>query len=107
MVSQEKKGRRRQQTGKVLSARNAQTIIIGVEWSQHHLLYKKSIRRLTKYVAHDEKSEAKRGDTVLIEETRPLSATKRWRLVRVVQKGELSDLSPDAAAAVPQEVATR
>ncbi|MSQ08366.1 MAG: 30S ribosomal protein S17 [Dehalococcoidia bacterium] len=108
MVNQEKTGRRRQQTGKVLSARNIQTIIVGVEWSLRHLLYKKSIRRLTKYVAHDEKSEAKLGDTVLIEETRPLSATKRWRLIQVVQKGELSDLSPDAAAAaVPQEAATR
>lgn len=92
--------RRRRRTGTVISARNAKSIIVGVEWSQMDQKYHKRIRRRTKFVAHDELSAAKRGDTVVIEETRPLSATKRWRLIEIVRKGELADVSPDEAAAV-------
>ena len=95
-------GRRLRRVGKVLNARNAKTITVGVEWSQRHLIYRKSVRRLTKLVAHDEKGEAKRGDTVTIEETRPLSATKRWRLVEIIQKGELAEVTPDEAGAAPE-----
>ncbi len=92
-------GRRQRRTGTVISARNAKTIIVGVEWTQMNQIYRKRTRRLSKFVAHDENGTARRGDTVLIEETRPLSATKRWRLVEVVKKGELADVSPDEAAA--------
>lgn len=92
---------RQQRVGRVLNARNEKTITVGVVWSQRNLIYRKSVRRLTKLVAHDEKGEAKRGDTVLIEETRPLSATKRWRLVSVLQKGELAEVSPEEAGAAP------
>lgn len=100
------KARRQRRTGTVLKNNNAQTIVVGVAWSLRDPLYKKQVRRLTKFVAHDEKGDAKRGDTVLIESTRPLSATKRWRLVEVVSRGELADVSPDAAAAaVPVEAA--
>ncbi len=97
------KARRQHRTGTVLKNNNAKSIVVGVEWSLRNPLYKKQVRRLTKFVAHDEKGDAKRGDTVLIESTRPLSATKRWRLVQVVARGELADISPDAAAAVPGE----
>jgi small subunit ribosomal protein S17 len=98
---------RQQRVGTVLSDKNAQTIVVGVEWSRRHPLYHKQMRRRSKFVAHDANGEAKRGDTVLIEETRPLSATKRWRLVRVIAKGELADISPDqAAAAGTPELAT-
>ncbi len=92
---------KQQRTGTVLSDRNKQTLVVGVKWSRQHPIYRKQMRRLTKYVAHDEKGEAKRGDTVLIEATRPLSATKRWRLVKVLAKGALADVSPDEAAATP------
>jgi small subunit ribosomal protein S17 len=105
MANEKTRGHRQRRTGKVLSARNAKTIVVGVEWSQRHPVYQKRIRRLTKFVAHDEKGVAARGDTVLIEETRPLSATKRWRLVEIVKKGEATEVSPDVAGAVGPEAA--
>ena len=62
------------------------TIVVSVERLARHPLYKRVIRLTTKFKAHDETNEAHIGDTVLIEESRPLSATKRWRLVEVVQR---------------------
>jgi small subunit ribosomal protein S17 len=97
--------RRQRKVGTVLKGNNTpKTVVVGVEWSRRHPVYRKQMRKLTKFVAHDEKGEAKRGDTVLIEETRPISATKRWRLVEVVTRGNLAEVSPEVAAAVPDEV---
>ena len=62
------------------------TIVVSVERLARHRLYKRVIRLTTKFKAHDETNDARIGDTVLIEESRPLSATKRWRLVSVVQR---------------------
>jgi len=59
---------------------------VSVERLARHPLYKRVIRLTTKFKAHDEENDARVGDTVLIEESRPLSATKRWRLIRVVQR---------------------
>jgi len=75
-------------TGSVLKDRNAQTIVVGVERLQRHRLYGKLRRSVTRLSAHDPENEAKIGDTVLIEETRPLSATKRWRLVKILERRE-------------------
>jgi small subunit ribosomal protein S17 len=77
---------RKTKTGRVVSDRMDKTIVVSVERLARHPLYKRVIRLTTKFKAHDEANEARIGDTVLIEESRPLSATKRWRLVRVVQK---------------------
>jgi small subunit ribosomal protein S17 len=63
------------------------TIVVSVERLARHRLYKRVIRLTTKFKAHDETNDAKVGDTVLIEESRPLSATKRWRLLSIVQRG--------------------
>ena len=62
------------------------TIVVSVERLARHRLYKRVIRLTTKFKAHDEANDARIGDTVLIEESRPLSATKRWRLVSVVAR---------------------
>ena len=62
------------------------TIVVSVERLARHRLYKRVIRLTTKFKAHDETNDAHIGDTVLIEESRPLSATKRWRLVRVIAR---------------------
>ena len=62
------------------------TIVVSVERLQRHPLYKRVIRLTTKFKAHDERNEARIGDTVRIEESRPLSATKRWRLVEIVAR---------------------
>jgi small subunit ribosomal protein S17 len=77
---------RKTKTGRVVSDRMDKTIVVSVERLARHRLYKRVIRLTTKFKAHDEANEAHVGDTVLIEESRPLSATKRWRLVRIVAK---------------------
>ena len=77
-------GKRKTKVGRVVSDRMDKTIVVSVERLARHRLYKRVIRLSTKFKAHDEANEARIGDTVLIEESRPLSATKRWRLVSVV-----------------------
>jgi small subunit ribosomal protein S17 len=79
-------GKRKTKVGRVVSDRMDKTIVVSVERLARHRLYKRVIRLTTKFKAHDETNEAHIGDTVLIEESRPLSATKRWRLVEVVQR---------------------
>ena len=81
------RGNRKERIGEVISNKMAKTIIVRVERRFSHPRFKKVVTGYTKYYAHDEKSEAKVGDRVKIEETRPLSKTKRWRLVSVVEKG--------------------
>ena len=79
-------GKRKTKVGRVVSDRMDKTIVVSVERLARHRLYKRVIRLSTKFKAHDETNEAHIGDTVLIEESRPLSATKRWRLVSVVAR---------------------
>ena len=79
-------GKRKTKVGRVVSDRMDKTIVVSVERLARHRLYKRVIRLTTKFKAHDETNEARTGDTVLIEESRPLSATKRWRLVSVIQR---------------------
>jgi len=79
-------GKRKTKVGRVVSDKMDKTIVVSVERLARHRLYKRVIRLTTKFKAHDEDNEAHVGDTVLIEESRPLSATKRWRLVEVVAR---------------------
>lgn len=72
--------------GKVVSDKTDKTISVLVETYKTHPLYKKRVKYSKKYAAHDEKNEAKIGDTVRIVETRPLSRTKRFRLVEIIEK---------------------
>ena len=81
--------------GDVISNKMAKTIVVRVERRFPHPKFKKVVTAFTKFYAHDEKSEAKVGDKVRIEETRPLSKLKRWRLVEVVVKN--TDLDRVAA----------
>ena len=80
------RGHRKERVGEVISNKMAKTIVVRVERRFAHLRYKKVVTAYTKFYAHDEKSEAKVGDHVRIEETRPLSRLKRWRLVAIVEK---------------------
>jgi small subunit ribosomal protein S17 len=73
-------------TGRVVSNKMDKTITVTVERQVQHPLYKKIVRRRTKLHAHDEKNECGEGDLVMIEECRPLSRTKSWRLVKVLEK---------------------
>ena len=79
-------GKRKTKVGRVVSDRMDKTIVVSVERLARHPLYKRVIRLTTKFKAHDETNDARVGDTVLIEEARPLSATKRWRLVSIIQR---------------------
>ena len=79
-------GRRKTKTGRVVSDRMDKTIVVSVQRLARHPLYKRVIRVTRKFAAHDELNEAKVGDTVVIEESRPLSATKRWRLVEILSR---------------------
>ena len=77
-------GKRKTMVGRVVSDKMDKTIVVSVERKTRHPLYKRVIRLTSKFKAHDEANEAHIGDTVLIEESRPLSATKRWRLVSII-----------------------
>src|SRR5450755_1867391 len=79
--------KRKQRVGEVVSNKMTKTIVVRVERRFPHPRYKKIVTAYKKFYAHDEKSEAKIGDRVRIEETRPLSKTKCWRLVEVVERG--------------------
>jgi len=80
------RGNRKERIGEVLSNKMAKTIVVRVQRRFPHPEFKKVVTTYKKFYAHDEKSEAKPGDRVRIEETRPLSKTKRWRLVEVVAR---------------------
>lgn len=82
----EQRTQRKVRTGKVVSNKMHKSIIVAIERRVAHPLYKKYFKQTTKFYAHDEKNEAGVGDTVKIMETRPLSKTKRWRLVEIVAK---------------------
>ncbi len=86
-----KRSQRKERVGEVISHKMAKTIVVSVEKRFPHPKFKKIITRFKKFYAHDEKSEARTGDRVRIQETRPLSKLKRWRLVEVVQRGETAD----------------
>ncbi len=79
---------RKQLIGKIISDKMRKTRIVVSETIRQHPLYKKYYKHRTKHYAHDEKEESKTGDIVLIEETRPLSKLKRWRLVKILKKAE-------------------
>src|SRR6476619_6111574 len=93
--------KRKTKVGRVVSDKMDKTIVVSVECLARHPLYKRVIRLTTKFKAHDELNDAHTGDTVMIEESRPLSATKRWRLVKVVQRagehGNPAEIARDAA----------
>ena len=82
-----KRGHRKLRHGQVISNKMAKTIVVRVERRFPHPRFKKVVKAYKKLYAHDEKSEAKVGDWVRVEETRPLSRIKRWRLMEIVERG--------------------
>ena len=85
-VAQRAVSMRKEKTGRVVSDKMDKTIVVSVERLSRHPLYKRVVRLTTKFKAHDERNEARIGDTVRIVESRPLSATKRWRMVEIVAR---------------------
>ena len=79
---------RKTRVGKVVSDKMDKTIVVSIETSVKHPLYKKVIKRTYKLKAHDEQNQCQVGDKVKVMETRPLSKDKRWRLVEIVEKAQ-------------------
>ncbi|HEV2261067.1 MAG TPA: 30S ribosomal protein S17 [Candidatus Rubrimentiphilum sp.] len=84
----EKRHKRRLKQGRVISDKMDKTIVVLSEARVAHPVYGKIVRRSVKFKAHDEKNEAKAGDTVRIAESRPLSREKRWRLVEILERAK-------------------
>ncbi|MBR6021382.1 MAG: 30S ribosomal protein S17 [Kiritimatiellae bacterium] len=84
---------RKKREGVVVSDAMDKTVVVSAERRITHPVYGKTLRRSKKYYVHDEKNEAKKGDKVVIEETRPLSKTKRWRLVEITAKADGSEVA--------------
>jgi small subunit ribosomal protein S17 len=81
-------GSRKHRQGRVVSDAMDKTVVVSVERQFAHPLYGKRVTRRKKYHAHDERNEFRSGDLVVIEETRPLSRRKRWRVVRLIERPE-------------------
>ena len=84
----EQRGLRKERVGVVSSNKMDKTITVAVKWKEKHPIYGKFVNKTKKYHAHDEKNECNIGDTVRIMETRPLSRTKRWRLVNIIERAK-------------------
>ena len=87
-VKNEERGYRKARRGYVVSDKMDKTVVVEVEDRVKHALYGKVVRRSSKIKAHDEQNAAGIGDLVLIAETRPLSASKRWRIVEIIEKAK-------------------
>ncbi|MCC6694618.1 MAG: 30S ribosomal protein S17 [Candidatus Hydrogenedentes bacterium] len=84
----QERGRSKERVGLVTSAAMDKTITVSVERVVHHRLYKKGVKQTKKFKAHDKDNSCAVGDMVRIRETRPLSKTKRWRLVEIVKRAD-------------------
>ena len=82
------RGRRKVRTGVVVSDKMDKTVLVRVDRKVTHPLYRKTVRRSSKFAAHDEQNEAHVGDTVRVVETRPISKSKRWRVVEIVERAK-------------------
>ena len=87
-MNEERTTSRKTRVGKVVSDKMDKTIVVAIEDSVQHPLYKKTMKRTYKLKAHDEANECGIGDTVEVMETRPLSKDKRWRLTRIIEKAK-------------------
>jgi small subunit ribosomal protein S17 len=85
-------GKRRTKVGRVVSDKMDKTVVVSVERLRRHPVYKRVVRLSSKFKAHDDENEARVGDTVRIEESRPLSREKRWRVVEIVARGSYEEL---------------
>jgi small subunit ribosomal protein S17 len=99
-VTQKVQGRRKEVVGEVVSSRMHKTIVVQVTRKKSHPFYGRVIARHKKFYAHDEKNEAHVGDFVRIEETRPLSKLKRWKLKDIIRKAALLPEAPAEAASL-------
>jgi small subunit ribosomal protein S17 len=96
--------RRQQRTGKVVSDKMQKTIVVAIETLKRHPLYKRTYKSTNRFKAHDEHNDARVGDLVRIEETRPLSKDKRWRLVEILNRAAQAPSVESVVAELAPEV---
>ena len=99
---------RKVRTGSVVRVKQDKTAIVEMVWKQRHRLYRKQVRRVARFYAHDPENQCQIGDLVRIEETRPISKTKHWRLLEILQRRQVADVRPielegDAVTVVEEE----
>jgi small subunit ribosomal protein S17 len=105
------KSRRQQKVGRVVSNKMDKTIVVVVESLKKHRIYKRTYKQTKRFHAHDEENTCQVGDVVRIEESRPISKLKRWRLVEIVKRGSgivpveevLAEADPNLTSATPEE----
>ena len=85
---------RKIRTGAVVRTGMAQTAVVEMVWKQRHRLYRKQMRRVTRFYVHDPENQCRVGDTVRIQETRPISKTKHWRLLEILHRRQVADVQP-------------
>ena len=85
---------RKIRVGSVVGTRMDKTAVVEMVWKQRHRVYRKQMRRVTRFYVHDPDSQCRIGDTVRIQETRPISRTKHWRLLDILSRREVADVRP-------------
>jgi small subunit ribosomal protein S17 len=96
-------GRRQQKIGRVTSDKMQKTIVVAVESIKRHPVYKRTYKQTNKFKAHDEQNDARIGDIVRIEETRPLSKEKRWRLLEIMTRADQTVPVTEVVAALEHD----
>ena len=96
--------RRKVRIGRVVSDKMDKTVVVAVEWRRPHRVYKKPVRRETRFVVHDPENQCRLGDTVQIREGRPLSKTKRWRVIGILQREDLAEVQPGELTADDESI---
>lgn len=89
------KERRKVRTGEVIGNKMDKTIIVAVRWRQRHPIYRKAVQHISKFYAHDAENTCNLGDLVRIEETRPISRLKHWRVLDIVERREIAEVKPE------------
>ena len=85
---------RKDRVGLVVGTKMDRTAVVEMVWKQRHRVYRKQMRRISRFYVHDPENSCRIGDTVRIEETRPISKTKHWRLMEIIQRKQLADVQP-------------
>ncbi len=85
---------RKVRVGSVVATRMDKTAVVELVWKQRHRVYRKQMRRVTRFYVHDPDNQCRIGDTVRIQETRPISRTKHWRLLDIMARREIADVRP-------------
>lgn len=88
------KAMRKTRVGSVVSTRMDKTAVVELVWKQRHRVYRKQMRRVTRFYVHDPESQCRIGDTVRIQETRPISRTKHWRLLEITARRAVAEVRP-------------